>query len=117
VSHREIYVSRPRQQGHVTDHVDRPRKQGHVAQSDNDKCQVEIDISGTCKSRIRVTCDRHSAHATSSSDVRKLRHSGSFTLGVSPPADALSPEVPNVEVPKWTRVVRSEDHFGCILNH
>jgi hypothetical protein len=76
VSHREIYVSRPRQQGHVTDHIDRPRKQGHMAQSDNDKCQVEIDISGTCKSRIRVTRDRHSAHATSSSDVRKLRHSG-----------------------------------------
>jgi hypothetical protein len=105
VSHREIYVSRPCQQGHVTNHVDIPHKQGHVPQSDNDKCQVEIDISGTCKSRIRVTRDRHSTHAMSSSDVRKLGHSESFTSGVSPPIDALSPKVPNVKVSKWTRVV------------
>jgi hypothetical protein len=71
-----------------------------MAQSDNDKCQVEIGISGTCKSRIRVTHGRHSAHATSSSDVIKLRHSGSFTSGFSPPADALSPEVLNARSPE-----------------
>jgi hypothetical protein len=51
----------------------------------------------------------------SSSDVSKLRHYESFSSGVLPPALAQSPEVPNVEVPKWTRDVRSEDHFGSIL--
>jgi hypothetical protein len=34
VSHREIYVDRPRQE---TD----PRQQGHMEQSENDKCQAE----------------------------------------------------------------------------
>jgi hypothetical protein len=34
----------------MTDHVSRSRQQGHVAQSESDKCQVEIGISGTCKS-------------------------------------------------------------------
>jgi hypothetical protein len=32
-----------------------PRQQGHMAQSDNDKCQVDSDISGMWKSQIRVT--------------------------------------------------------------
>jgi hypothetical protein len=31
-----------RLQGHVADQVGRPRQQGHMAQSDNDKCQVEL---------------------------------------------------------------------------
>jgi hypothetical protein len=30
----------------------RLRQQGHVAQSDNDKCQDEVGISGMCKLRI-----------------------------------------------------------------
>jgi hypothetical protein len=29
---------------HVIEHVSRTRQHGHVAQSDSDKCQVEIDI-------------------------------------------------------------------------
>jgi hypothetical protein len=41
---------RPRQQGHVADHISRTCQQGDVEQLDNDKCQVEISILGTCKS-------------------------------------------------------------------
>jgi hypothetical protein len=37
---------------HYTAYTSHPRQQRHVAQSDNDKCQDEIDISGTCKSGI-----------------------------------------------------------------
>jgi hypothetical protein len=37
---------------HEEIHVTRLRQQGHVAQSDNDKCQDEVGISGMRKLRI-----------------------------------------------------------------
>jgi hypothetical protein len=56
--------------GHIADHVRSLRHQGHMEQLENDKCQVEINISGTCKSQIRVTRGSCSARDTSSSDAR-----------------------------------------------
>jgi hypothetical protein len=53
----------------------------------------------------------------SSSDPSKLRHSGSFSSGVLPPALDQIPEVSDAEVPKWAREVQYEDHFESILVH
>jgi hypothetical protein len=60
---------------------------------------------------------RNSAHDMSSSDVSKLRHSGSFTSGLLPLALAQGLEVLNVEVPKRTQNIRYKYHFRIILDH
>jgi hypothetical protein len=85
---------RPCQQGHVEDHVSKY----------------------TWHNQMMTSVKRKLARAMSTSDVSKLRHSGRFTSGVSSPTNVKSPEVPKDEGLKSLSVVRSEDHFGCILN-
>jgi hypothetical protein len=78
----------------------RPRQQGHVADHDNDKCQVEDHFKYTWHNQMMTCVKRKLAHAMSTSDVNKLRHSGRITSGVSPLANDKSSEVPKDEIPK-----------------
>jgi hypothetical protein len=66
---------------------------------------------------MMTSVKRKLAHAMSTSDISKLRHSGRFTAEGSSQTNVKSPEVPKEEGMKSLSVVRSKDHFGCILNH
>jgi hypothetical protein len=88
-------------------HVNRPPQQGHV----------EDNVSKyTWHNQMMTSVKRKLARSMSISYVRKLRHSGRFTSGVSSPTNVKIPKVPKDEGPKSLYVVRSEDHFRCILN-
>jgi hypothetical protein len=74
-------------------------------------------VKYTWHNQMMTSVKRKLAHAMSTSDVSKLRHSERFTSGVSSPTNVKSPEVPKDEGPKSLSVIRSKDHFGCILNY
>jgi hypothetical protein len=76
---------RPRLQGHVEDHV-RPRLQGHVADHVSKDMWQTMSADHVNKytwhNQMMTSVKRKLAHAMSTSDVNKLRHSGRFTSGV-----------------------------------
>jgi hypothetical protein len=78
-----LLVSRSPQQGHMADHVSKY----------------------TWHNQMMTCVKRKLAHAMSTHDVNKLRHSGRITSGVSPPRNVKSPEVPKDEVLKSLSVI------------
>jgi hypothetical protein len=91
---------------HLT-HINIPRYQGYV----------EDHVSKyTCHNQMMTSAKRKLAREMSTSDIRKLRHSRRFTSRVSSPTNVKITKVPKDEGLNFLSVVRSKDHFRCILN-
>jgi hypothetical protein len=88
-----LLVSRSPQQGHMADHVSKY----------------------TWHNQMMTCVKRKLAHAMSTRDVNKLRHSRRITSGVSPPRNVKSLKVPKDEVSKSLSVINLRYPLDTIL--